>query len=95
MKLIAKSVFLFFLLVLLTAFVLSITTGYQSSLHFLVSFFQEYSEKINNSLTPGKFKLLQRFVFAVILILAGIFYYFDDLYRSMLLYIRKLFKRSV
>jgi hypothetical protein len=82
---IAKSVFFLFLLLLVAGFIFSITLGYSSTLDFLVSCFhqQQHRENIAGLLTAGKFKLLQRLAIAIILILSGVLYYFNDIYRSI------------
>lgn len=81
MKRIIKILFLLFLLLLIAAFIVSIYMGYRSIAEILTSLFHKPYEEITERLTPGKFKLLQRLTFAVICILCGIYYYFDDLYR--------------
>lgn len=81
MKRIIKILFLLFLLLLIAAFIASIYMGYRSTIDILTSTFHQPYEEITQRLTPGKFKLLQRITFAMICILCGIYYYFDDLYR--------------
>lgn len=94
MKRITKGVFLLFLLMLFTGFIWTGVAGYQSTFDFFFSSFhlQPHAEKISAILTPAKFKLLQKLVVAVILILSGVFYYFDDLYKSVSFYVSELSK---
>lgn len=79
MKRIVKIAFLLLILLLITMLIASIVAGYRSSFDFINSVLHQRHEKeLGDVLTAGKFKLLQRLAFAVICILSGIYYYFDE-----------------